>query len=92
MDQIEAREVLEGFLGELKQQSYGELQGFLKHPVCNERQGKSGVTYQIEYQAVWDFQPGGDLRLIVSIDDGGFLSSLMPLTSGFLITPAGEVR
>ncbi|MBM4285632.1 MAG: hypothetical protein FJ128_10355 [Deltaproteobacteria bacterium] len=91
MDAIEAGEVLAAVLEELKQQTYRELQAFLHNPVCIERQGPSGVAYQIEYQAVWDFPGGADLRLIASIDDGGLLSALMPLTSGFLITPAGEI-
>jgi hypothetical protein len=91
MDKTEARQVLEDFLGELKQKSYAELQAFLSNPACIERRGPSGITYQIEYEAVWDFREGGDLRLIASIDDGGFMSSLLPMTSGFLISSNGQI-
>jgi hypothetical protein len=89
MDKTEARQLLTAFLEELQQQSYQELQAYLSHPVCIERPGPSGAIYQIEYQAVWDSHPGGDLRLIASIDDGGFLSALLPLTLDVLVSPPG---
>jgi hypothetical protein len=91
MDRIEAAILLQEFLQELKSRSFLELQEFLSNPVCIEKQGKSGLVYQIEYEAVWDFEPGGNLRLIASIDDGGLLSALMPVMSAFLVTPIGEV-
>jgi hypothetical protein len=31
------------------------------------------------------------LRIIAAIDDGGFLSALMPVSAGFLVTPSGEI-
>ena len=91
MDKTEARAVLEEFLRELKTRSYLELQEFISNPECLERVGPSGTVYQIEYESVWDFEPGGDLRLIASIDDGGLLSAMLPVSSGFLISPQGEV-
>jgi hypothetical protein len=90
MDKTEARLVLEEFLRDLMHKSYEELQKFISNPICLERQGKSGTVYQIEYEAVWDYEPGGDLRIIASIDDGGFLRALRPVTAGFLVAPSGE--
>jgi hypothetical protein len=91
VDKVEAKLLLEEFLQELKTRSYLELQELISNPICLERQGPSGTVYQIEYEAVWDFEPGGDLRLIASIDDGGLLSAMLPVSSGFLISPLGEV-
>jgi hypothetical protein len=91
MDKAEARQLLEEFLQELKTRSYPELQELLGNPVCIAIKGASGAEYQIEYEAVWDLEPGGDLRLIASIDDGGLLSAMLPVSSGFLITPHGEI-
>lgn len=91
MDRIEASILLQEFLQDLKTRSFLELQELLSNPVCIEKPGKSGVVYQIEYEAVWDFEPGGNLRLIASIDDGGLLSAMLPVSSGFLVTPEGEV-
>lgn len=91
MDRLEARLLLEEFLQELKACPHRELQGLIRNPLCLERQGPSGTVYQMEYEALWDIEPGGDLRIIASIDDGRFLSALMPVSSGFLVSPQGEL-
>ncbi|MFZ5450519.1 MAG: hypothetical protein ACOZF2_01405 [Thermodesulfobacteriota bacterium] len=91
MDKIEARAILEAFLHELKTCPYLELQKLISNPVCLKKQGQSGASYQIEYEAVWDFEPGGNLRIIASIDDGGLVSAMVPLCLDFLVTPAGKI-
>jgi hypothetical protein len=91
VDKVEARGLLEEFLDDLKKRSREELLGLISNPVCIEKTGKSGMVYQIEYEALWDFEPGGDLRIIVSIDDGGFLSVFKPLTADFLVSSEGKV-
>ncbi len=91
MDKVEARGLLEEFLEELQKRSREELLGLISNPVCLEKTGKSGTVYQIEYEAVWDYEPGGDLRVIVSIDDGGLLSTFKPLTADFLVSSEGKV-
>ena len=37
-----------------------------------EMRGPSGATYQVEVQLFWDDQPNGELRVMGSIDDGGW--------------------
>ena len=91
MDKVEARDLLEEFLDDLKSRSREELLGLISHPVYIEKTGRSGTVYQIEYEAVWDSEPGGDLRIIASIDDGGFRSALKPLTADFLVSFQGMV-
>jgi hypothetical protein len=91
VDKVEARGLLEEFLDELKTRSREELLGLISNPVCLEKTGTSGTVYQIEYEALWDSEPGGDLRIIASIDDGGILNSMLPLTSGFLVSSLEEI-
>ena len=91
MNKIEARGLLEECLDDLKKRSREKLLGLISNPACLEKTGKSGTVYQIEYEAVWDTEPGQDLRIIASIDDGGFLSVFKPLTADFLISSQGEV-
>ena len=43
----------------------------------------SGTKYQIEAQFVWDAKPNGDVRVIISVDDGG-ISALVPITDSFI--------
>ncbi len=91
MDKVEARDLLEEFLDELKSRSREELLELISNPVCIEKTGQSGTVYQIEYEALWDSEPGRDLRIIASIDDGGFISALKPLTADFLVSSQGKV-
>jgi hypothetical protein len=49
----------------------------------------SGVEYQIEIEAFWDDQAAGHLRLVASIDDGGW-RALAPITDGFVVAPDGS--
>ena len=91
MDKVEARGLLEEFLDDLKTRSREKLLGLISKPLCIEKTGKSGTVYQIEYEALWDAEPGRDLRIIASIDDGGFRSAFKPLTADFLVSPQGKV-
>ena len=91
MDKVEARGLLEEFLEELQKRSREELLGLISNPVCLEKTRQSGTVYQIDLEALWDFEPGGDLRIIVSIDDGGLLSAFKPLTANFLVSSEGKV-
>ena len=52
-----------------------------------EKSGPSGVTYQIEWEAFWDAQAGGAIRVLVSVDDGSLARSIVPLTTSFLVSP-----
>lgn len=88
MDKIEAKRILDIELLRLRSQPFEELKKLLSCPLIVERTGSSGASYQLEIQALWD-EPGeveSDLRVIGSIDDGGFLSAFMPLSADFLIS------
>jgi hypothetical protein len=50
--------------------------------------GASGAEYQLEVQVFWDHNPGGNVRVIGSIDDGG-LRAFFPLTNSFIMAPDG---
>jgi hypothetical protein len=39
---------------------------------------------------MWDSHPGGNLRVMAGIDDGGFISAFAPLTDDFILSPSGE--
>jgi hypothetical protein len=91
MDKTEAKELLKEFLASLQNRSFAELEQFVGNPVCVEIQAKSGTPYQIECEALWDSEPGGDLRVLASIDDGGLTSAMFPICSDFIITPEGGV-
>jgi hypothetical protein len=52
---------------------------------------RTGTQYTVETQSFFDDprQIGGDLRVMVSIDDGRGYRALVPLTESFIIAPDG---
>ena len=90
MDKIEANEILARYIEDLRMLSYAELCKYLNLVDIDTPEviGKSGVKYQLEIHAFWDNKPNVNLRVMVSIDDGGW-RSYKPLTSDFIIDPDG---
>ena len=91
MDKREARQLLEEFVAGLKSRSYQEWQSLIGEPAVVEKQGPSGVAYQIEWEAFYDSPAGGDIRVMVSIDDGSLAGSIFPITTSLLISPEGKL-
>jgi hypothetical protein len=89
MGKYEAKQVLAKALETYRQRSYQELQYLLETQDTAEVTTDTGKLYQLEFQAVWDDREEGDLRIIGSIDDGGW-RAYMPLTDSFIISPTGE--
>jgi hypothetical protein len=85
MDKVEARVLLKAFVEDLQQQPYSELVRLIRNPVCVEMKGPSGTPYQIEYESLWDSEPNGLLRIMASIDNGGLISAMFPITLCFLV-------
>ena len=92
MDKEEAGQILNSEISKFRSMKYEELTALIDSPVIFEIQRASGIQYQIEVQAFWDNprQPYGDVRIIASIDDGSFVSSLLPLTVDFIMSSRGE--
>ena len=91
MNKEEARQVLTLELGAYRSKSYEELSSLIGSVAAFTRKGPSGAEYQLEIQVMWDNPRSkqGDLRVIASIDDGGFTTSFNPLTSDFIKSPGG---
>lgn len=91
MNKEEATSILEGRLGQLRRCSYAELKQIVEGRISKTEEaiGQSGNNYQIEIQAFWDEKLGGHIRVRGSIDDGGW-SSLLPLTSDFIMAADGS--
>lgn len=56
---------------------------------CRTVQSVTGVNYQIEIQIVWNDGPGSAIRILGSIDDGGW-RSWYPIGYTFLAQPASN--
>jgi hypothetical protein len=89
MDKAEALALLGAHLQAWRQRSYAELTALIGSQGCTELVGASGATYYVEVQPFWDAKPGGDIRVIGAIDDGGF-RTFVPLTVDFILAPDGH--
>jgi hypothetical protein len=72
MDNIEAKLVLSDELSRYRELPYAELFSLIDHSETFERTAPSGVTYQIEMQVFVDEVSRQTLRVMGSIDDGGW--------------------
>jgi hypothetical protein len=88
VDKGEARAIIEEVLTEFRQRSYENLATLVGEPHTQEAVGASGTTYQIEIEAIWESERGGEVRVIGAIDDGGW-HAFMPLTASFIVAPDG---
>jgi hypothetical protein len=90
MDKAEARAVAVARARELRQLSWAELRDrYLDDPETVDVVGSTGATYQVQTLAVWDGAEGGDLRVFVAVDDGGW-RAFAPLSEDFIIGPDGS--
>jgi len=91
MDKVEAKAILLEQLGNFRRFPYANLQELVRSKKIKvlEVSGKSGTRYQLEFQAFWDSQPNANIRMLGSIDDGGW-RAFFPLTESFIISPNGS--
>jgi hypothetical protein len=90
MNKDEAKAILSDQLKSFTTRSYSELAAFIDTPVDVEIAGPSGTKYGIEINVFFDSKPGGDLRIIGSIDDGGW-RAVVPLSDSLIMKPDGNL-
>jgi len=78
-----AREFLRAELGRLEKLPYSKLLKLLNTSQHQDCLGPDGKTYQVDTQVFWDDRRGGDLRVMVSVDDGGW-RSFCPMTDSII--------
>lgn len=88
MNNDEAISVLAREMEPYRALAYGELLQLLDETKHIDTTGPSGSSYQVELLVTWDDKSKGDLRVIGSIDDGGW-RAFVPLTDSFILRPDG---
>lgn len=88
MDNREAAAVLRDHLDGYRQRTYSELVALRGSPQTTRLRGPSGRDCQVEVQIQWDHNPGGAVRVLGSIDDGG-VRALWPTSQDFILAPDG---
>jgi hypothetical protein len=88
MDKTTALALLEEELDRLRAESYAQVAARIgQGPLVISRPGPDG-EFQIEIEFLWDHQPGGNLRVVGAVDDGGW-QAFLPLTRDFILRPDG---
>lgn len=86
MNSAEGKEIIAEQLQPYRSKPYDELIKMIDaEPITFEVTASSSAKYQIEIQAFWDGKPGQDVRVVGSIDDGGW-RAFFPLTDSFIKT------
>jgi hypothetical protein len=88
MDNTEARSLLQTQLQLWRRRSYAELATEVAQSHRFEVIGQSGTWYQGHIRIFWDDEPNGLIRVIGSIDDGGW-RAFAPLTDSFILAQDG---
>jgi hypothetical protein len=68
---------------------YSEIIKLVGNRELKEVVGEDGISYRVELEAIWDIARETDVRVIVSVDDGGW-RAIRPLTQDFIMRPDGS--
>ena len=89
MDTVAAQRVLNEWLAKLRAVPDRELASRVDSVTTDEVARDAQRSWQLEIQVLWDDEPNGNVRVMVSIDDGG-LRAFVPMTESFIKSPSGE--
>jgi hypothetical protein len=88
MNRVEALSVLQSQLQPWRERSWTQLREEVGQSHRFEVMAESGTWYQGDVQVFWDDKPDGAIRVMASIDDGGW-RAFVPLTADFILAPDG---
>ena len=89
MDKQIATTLITEELKRLRTVAYQDLVARIGECEHKEVVGADGRTYQLEIKVFWDSKKGGDVRVFVAADDGGW-RAFIPLTDSFIMAPDGH--
>ncbi len=89
MDTVAAQRVLNEWLTKLRAVPYRELASRVDSVTTDEVVRDTERSWQLEVEVVWDDEANENVRVMVSIDDGG-LRAFVPMTGSFIKSPLGE--
>ena len=89
MDNVAAQKVLHEWVTKLRSVAYRELASRVDSVTTDEVVRDSERSWQLEVQVLWDDEPEGNIRVVVSVDDGG-LRAFVPITESFVKSPTGD--
>jgi hypothetical protein len=83
MNREEAIQIVEEWLAKFRSEPYAVMVTRIDGDRLGEEITRGSTWYQLKLLCVWDSIPEGDVRVIASIDDGGF-RAFFPLNRSFI--------
>lgn len=90
MNKLEAQSILDEQLSAFARRPYAELAAAVDKPVGTKVKAASGTEYQIEFNVFFESGARQDLRIVGSVDSGGW-RAFVPLTKSLIMKPSGEI-
>jgi hypothetical protein len=92
-NKAEARAELQRVVAEHEGKDYAFWAGHIGQKKLLEFTAQSGIWYQGSIEPFWDDKPGGAIRVLFELDDGG-IGAYHPMTSSLLLEqrPASELK
>jgi hypothetical protein len=88
MNKTEALRILHAQLQQWRERSYADLCKDVGESRRFEVTGEGGTWYQGDVRVFWDDKADEAIRVIASIDDGGW-RAFVPVTADFVLAPDG---
>jgi hypothetical protein len=89
MDRAEAQQLLAARIAELRSETYESLVARRDQHNDRPRVAASGKEYQVDTVIFWDGGPP-NLRVLVTVDDGGSSAIYSRVRDGFIRAPDGS--
>ncbi len=90
MDKVEAQKVIDEHLASYRTRKYSELAPLVGDTIGFQAIAPSGIEYNVEVMLVWDNFEGGNIRVMVAVDDTRSPSWFHPMSDDFIVAPDGS--
>ena len=90
MDKVEARRLIDEHLATYRTRAYADLAKQVGEAIGFQEIAPSGIEYNVEVMLVWDNFAGGNIRVMVAVDDTRWPSWFHPMSDDFIVAPDGS--
>jgi len=90
VDKVEAQKLIDEHLASYRGRTYADLATQVGETIGFQKIAPSGIEYNVEILFVWDNFKGGNIRVMVAVDDARWPSWFRPMSGDFIVGPDGN--